>query len=71
MVATVVPEMTLSHAILHFCGLNNTAGLFSIEWYLHFPDVSIGGECREDFYTTLLPRRFKHNMFVWFVLSVI
>jgi len=50
--------------IMHFCGLNDTAGLFSIEWYLHFPDEGAGGKCHKDFYGKWLPRRIQHNAFV-------
>jgi hypothetical protein len=50
--------------ILYFLGLNDTGGLFSIEWYLHFPDEGAGGKCHKDFWKNWLPRRLYHNGFV-------
>jgi hypothetical protein len=50
--------------VLHFFGLNDTGGLFSIEWYLHFPDEGAGGKCHKDFWAKWLPRRLYHNGFV-------
>jgi hypothetical protein len=50
--------------VLHFLGLNDTGSLFSLEWYLHFPDEAAGGKCHKDFWTKWLPRRLYHNAFV-------
>merc|ERR1711939_6709 len=50
--------------IVHFFGLNDTGGLFAIEWYLHFPDAGPGGKCNKEFWSKWLPRRLKHHTFV-------
>merc|ERR1712232_359201 len=50
--------------VLHFFGLNDTGSLFSLEWYMHFPDEVAGSKCNKDFWRKWLPRRIKHNAFV-------
>lgn len=57
--------------VLHFFGLNDTGGLFSIEWYLHFPDEGAGGKCHKDFYKKWLPKRLWHNGFVLTVWAIV
>jgi len=52
--------------VIHFFGLNDTGGLFCIEWYCHFPE-SDGMKCHADFWTRFLPRRLKHHGFVLFL----
>jgi len=56
--------------VLHFFGLNDTGGLFSIEWYLHFPEDK-SGKCHKDFYGKWLPRRLYHNGVVLSVWAVV
>merc|ERR1719346_53048 len=50
--------------VLHFFGLNDTGGLFAIEWWLHFPDAAAGGKCKKEVWSKWVPRRIKHNAFV-------
>merc|ERR1711972_338166 len=50
--------------VIHFFGLNDTGGLFAIEWWCHFPDAAQGGKCNKEFWTKWVPRRLKHNAFV-------
>merc|ERR1719197_1123661 len=50
--------------ILHFLGLNDTGGLFSIEWYLHYPEDK-SGKCHKEFYSKWVPLRLQHNAVVW------
>eukprot|EP00933_Yihiella_yeosuensis_P025025 TRINITY_DN193_c0_g1_i3.p1 TRINITY_DN193_c0_g1~~TRINITY_DN193_c0_g1_i3.p1 ORF type:complete len:455 (+),score=114.73 TRINITY_DN193_c0_g1_i3:123-1487(+) len=50
--------------VFHFFGLNDTGGLFAIEWWFHFPDEGAGGKCNKEFWTKWVPRRLQHNGFV-------
>jgi len=49
---------------IHFIGLNDTGGLFALEWYCHFPDGAAGGKCNKEFWKKWLPRRIHHQCFV-------
>merc|ERR1719282_993804 len=50
--------------VIHFFGLNDTGGLFAMEWYNNFPDEGAGGKCNKELYNKWLPRRLKHHTFV-------
>jgi len=50
--------------LIHFFGLNDTGGLFAMEWYNNFPDEGAGGKCNKELYKKWLPRRLKHHAFV-------
>jgi len=50
---------------IHFIGINDTGGLFAIEWYFAFPDEAPGNKCSKSFYSKWLPNRMKHLSFVW------
>jgi len=49
---------------IHFAGLNDTGGLFAMEWYNNFPDEGAGGKCNKELYKKWLPRRIRHHTFV-------
>merc|ERR1719191_2043393 len=51
--------------LIHFFGLNDTGGLFAVEWFMHFPDEGTGGKCNKEYYKKWLPRRIAHLTFVW------
>jgi len=51
--------------IIHFFGLNDTGSLFALEWWCHFPDEGAGGKCNKEFWSKWVPRRLKHNSFVF------
>jgi len=57
--------------VLHFFGLNDTGGLFAIEWYMHFPDAGPGGKCNKEFWNKWVPRRAQHSAFVACVWAVV
>jgi len=50
--------------LIHWLGLNDTGGLFCLEWYSHFPEEGAGGKCNKEFWSKWLPRRMKHHGFV-------
>jgi len=57
--------------VLHFFGLNDTGGLFAIEWYLHFPDAAPGGKCNKEFWGKWVPRRLLHNSVVLSIWGIV
>jgi len=56
--------------VVHFFGLNDTGGLFCLEWYMHFPE-STGGKCGSGFWSKWFPRRVKHEAFVLWLWACI
>jgi len=50
--------------VVHFFGLNDTGGMFALEWYSHFPEEAAGGKCNKEFWSKWFPRRLKHQGFV-------
>jgi len=57
--------------LIHFAGLNDTGGLFALEWYMHFPDGGSGGKCNKEFWSKWLPRRLHHQFMVFSVWACV
>lgn len=58
-------------ALVHFVGLNDTGGLFALEWYFHFPAAGGGGKCDKEFWSKWFPRRLYHQMWLCMVWGTI